>query len=461
MLCFLSYDHLHIDYVGIGSCLSTWNDELAQIDWINGTATFALSGDLQGKIVIVPGTWYTTPYDRHLRKLVPYQPAGVLVVKPNSATPGDGMYAVDGKDRRTINFPVVEAVTGLGSDPGKIREGTYLTIKVEKNQWKAAKDTVWPVLAASALSLCEACTMAIIIYRLHQFAMSSIPMVSIGPVCLVLELCATMLRFAYTIVDPFFVNRMLPYAISSALFTIHLPFTFASGALLTFYCTPHFRNRKMGFALFLRGSSVPNGFLANYISNTLLTCFLRIIGAETLRGTQIKASPFVSEYRIVAISVCVFIFIMEIVAIAVRLTSPKAYVAATYVTLIVYTIITIILTVCYIITATSILKRINEMGGAKTKRVRIMTIRFLLSAVTYIIFIIFEIAFGIIQTRPWGSVIIYPLLFVALDATTLLQVLGLRPIGARGRSTSKPSSRSTPISRDTDKTTDSLASQGV
>lgn len=176
------------------------------------------------------------------------------------------------------------------------------------------------------------------------------------------------------------------------------------------------------------------------------TLFHCLIGAETLRSNQIRASPFVSDYRTAAISVCVFLFIMEIVAISIRLTSAKTYVAATTVTLVVYTIVTVILTVCYIITAVSILNRIKEMGAAKTKRVRKMTIRFLLSAVTYIIFIIIEIAFGILQGRPWGSVIIYPLLFAALDATTCLQVIGLRPIGARGKSTSKPSSRSANVS---------------
>lgn len=223
--------------------------EWLQVDWINGTVTYALSGDLQGKVVIVPGTWYTTPYDTHLRKLAPHQPAGVLITKPSKAIPGDGMFAVDGKDRRTINFPVVEASAGRGGDPGKIKEGTYVTIKVEKNPWKAAKDTVFPVLAASALSICEAITMVIIIYRLHQFAMSSIPMISIGPICLLLELISTMLRFAYTIVDPFFVHRMLPYVASSTLFTLHFPFTMASGVLLTFYCTPPLSKRILGFAL--------------------------------------------------------------------------------------------------------------------------------------------------------------------------------------------------------------------
>lgn len=208
-----------------------------QIDWINGTATYALTGDLQGKVVIVPGTWFTKPYDGYLRALAPHRPAGVLIVKPSVAIPGDGMYASDGKDRLPINMPVVEAVSGRKGNPGKIKEGTYITIKVEKNAWKAAKSTAFPVVAASLLSLCEAITIGVIMVRLHQFSLSPIPMLSIGPVCLVLELLGTLLRFAYTLVDPFFIHRMLPYAVSSALFTVHLPFTMASGVLLTFYCT--------------------------------------------------------------------------------------------------------------------------------------------------------------------------------------------------------------------------------
>lgn len=149
---------------------------------------------------------------------------------------------------------------------------------------------------------------------------------------------------------------------------------------------------------------------------------------------------------------------MEAVAIIVRLTSPKTYTIATYITLIIYTIVTIVLTVCYILTATAILKRLREMGISKTKRVRTMSLRFLLSAVTYIIFIILEICYGALQSRPWGVVITYPLLFAALDATTLLQVVGLRPIAARSRSVTK-SSRSTHTSGDVEKG-DSL-SQGL
>lgn len=209
-----------------------------KLDWINGTATFNSDGDLRGKVLVIPGTW-SYPYDTKLRKLAAYQPAGVLIVSARSGTAGNGMFSVDGKERSSINFPVVETPNSK-INPGQVQEGDYLTIQVEINQWKQAKDSAWPVVAASILSLSEAIIMGICLLRLNQFyGTPGIPFWSIGPICLILELLAVVFRFAYTIVDPFFVHRMLPYLASTALFTNHFPFAIASGILLTFYCTYH------------------------------------------------------------------------------------------------------------------------------------------------------------------------------------------------------------------------------
>lgn len=147
------------------------------------------------------------------------------------------MFNVDGKDRSAINFPVVEAPKS-NADFAGLAEGTYITIQVETNKWKAAKNAAWITIASALLSLSEAFIMGICLLRLNQFyGTPGIPFWSIGPICLILELFATMLRFAYTIVDPFFVHRMLTYKASTALFTVHFPFALSSGILLTFYCT--------------------------------------------------------------------------------------------------------------------------------------------------------------------------------------------------------------------------------
>ena len=182
----------------------------------------------------------------------------------------------------------------------------------------------------------------------------------------------------------------------------------------------------------------------------MITSFVAhtILGAETLRTTQIKASPFVSRYRAVAISVVILLFVMETIVVILRAAVPSTTASATTATIAVYIIVSVTLTACYIVTTIAIMKRITEMSSARSDRVRSMTIRFLLSAVGYISTIIFEICSAILQGNPWGSIISYPLLFAAVNFTSLLQVLGLRPIGPHGRSATR-SSNSSPLTDST------------
>lgn len=172
------------------------------------------------------------------------------------------------------------------------------------------------------------------------------------------------------------------------------------------------------------------------------------IGAETLRTTQIKASPFVSQYRTVAILACVVLFVIELVCTILRTVLPQTTYNATTASIAFYIVVTVILTICYIATTVAIMKRINEMSANRSERIRLMTVRFLLSSVGFVATIILEICAAILQGDPWGAIVSYPLLFAALNFTTLLQVLGLRPIAPHGRSvnTANRSSNGGPIS---------------
>lgn len=154
-----------------------------------------------------------------------------------------------------------------------------------------------------------------------------------------------------------------------------------------------------------------------------------------------------SQYRTVAISACVALFLVEIITTILRSAVPSTTSNATTAAIAIYIAVTAILTVCYIITTIAIMKRINEMSSSRSERVRLMTVRFLLSSVGYIATIVLEICSAILQGDPWGAMVSYPLLFATLNFTTLLQVLGLRPIAPQSAKTATAgrSSNSSPL----------------
>jgi hypothetical protein len=164
-------------------------------------------------------------------------------------------------------------------------------------------------------------------------------------------------------------------------------------------------------------------------------------GAETLRTTKIKASPFISDYRIVAIVVVVLLFVAEAVIDAVRITqSGSTRFSPIIITVVFYIIISAILTVCYIICAVAIMGRIEDMTQSPKRfsRVRKMTLRFVFSTAGYIVTIIMEIVTATMTGRPWGTIISFNLLFVALNWTATLQIVGLKPLkGARSSSSDR------------------------
>lgn len=148
------------------------------------------------------------------------------------------MYAVDGKNRRSINFPVAESYVLKGVNASKIPDGSHVEIFFDTNTWKTINDTVLHPILGAVLSVWEIAIICVAMFRISQFASEpGFSLLSIGPMCLSLELIGACIRFAHTIVDPYYSERMLPHVVQSVLLTIHLPFTLASGILLAFYCT--------------------------------------------------------------------------------------------------------------------------------------------------------------------------------------------------------------------------------
>ena len=75
-------------------------------------------------------------------------------------------------------------------------------------------------------------------YRIYQFyALAGLPWLAVAPICCAFEVAAAILRFAYTIVDPFFTYRMMSDSASNIMITISFPFSEAAGILLTLFCT--------------------------------------------------------------------------------------------------------------------------------------------------------------------------------------------------------------------------------
>lgn len=154
-------------------------------------------------------------------------------------------------------------------------------------------------------------------------------------------------------------------------------------------------------------------------------------GAETLRSTKIKATPFISEYRIAALIICVLLFVVEAIIDYFRITAPSSSFSHIIITIVIYLLVSLALTVCYIICCYSILKRVTKMVSGRAKRVRKMSLRFVMSSTGYILIVLFELLIYGVHTRPWGPQIVYNLLFASLALTTTLQVWALKPINTR------------------------------
>jgi hypothetical protein len=187
-----------------------------------------------------------------MRQLAPLKPKAVIwaveVRQKDHATPGSLMLmGTDGKDRSSINFPVAEAEYFNPNNFTLLPEGTFIEALWEENRWKTTLDTHFQtVIAAIFLSFWEALIIIFGLFRIYQFYLSetNFSIFSIGPLCLLCEVLGCSIRLAHTLGDPFFAERRYPMALQTSLSTIHLPFTFSCGILLTFFCTFPVESRR-------------------------------------------------------------------------------------------------------------------------------------------------------------------------------------------------------------------------
>lgn len=163
------------------------------------------------------------------------------------------MFLVDGSDRKRLKIPVFETmVRDRHHEFTKLGPDTRVTMFPQPNHYDLKARRSFQLFANLFQSFFEMAIIVLGLYRLRQFFYFSegqFIFLSIGPVCIVLEIIGALLRLAYTTVDPFYTYRMMPETASYILVTISFPFTLSAGILLTFFCTYSPLQRPSGDAV--------------------------------------------------------------------------------------------------------------------------------------------------------------------------------------------------------------------
>jgi hypothetical protein len=361
--------------------------------WINGTLVDVDaegSVPIQNNIAVIVGV--LAPYEKVIRKYTELGAKAILILRDRGGTPGQGMYLIDGSDQKSLNVPVVEVYQFKTAKKSlyeamknHLSTGLPVTIWPQTNEWKTCNENAFQAVWNVILSFMEILILMVAFKRLHEWwEAPRLSVVSIGPICIILEVISALIRLAYTSVDPFWSYRMLPDLGSQILMTAHLPFMFSSGILLTFFW------------------------------------------AETLLTTRIKVSPFISEYRKSAFAVIAMLFVLEIACTTARLLVPVTSFNPGYLVQVFYVLVAIVLTVCYLVCAIQLARRLQAISKRKVY-IRQMALRFSISTSGYILIII-TIALSLaFISNPWGRKILSNGLFLGANLTALLQVYSFRP----------------------------------
>jgi hypothetical protein len=206
---------------------------------MNMTMVTSKSTNLSGKLILLKGI--AAPYEKHIRPFCAFDIAGIVILRDRSGEPGQSMFLVDVSDQKDINKPIVEIFQSPKSKNSlyELKDNIELDVSLypDENGWKRVNENKFQLFANIFLSLFEMVIISICSYRLYQFWTFEGLRPSIGQICLLLELVATLLRFSFTIVDPFWTYRMFHNTANMFLLTIHIPFSLSAGILLTFFCT--------------------------------------------------------------------------------------------------------------------------------------------------------------------------------------------------------------------------------
>lgn len=154
------------------------------------------------------------------------------------------MFQVDGSDRRRLKIPVFEALVRSTTHPFfSLHDGVAVKMTTMPNRFVIPAREPFQLAANLVQSFLEMAIVVIGLFRLRQFLRftgAQFHFLSIGPICIFLEMIGALLRLAYTCVDPFYTYRMIPDQISVVLVTVSFPFTLTAGILLAFFCMSPF-----------------------------------------------------------------------------------------------------------------------------------------------------------------------------------------------------------------------------
>jgi hypothetical protein len=365
-----------------------------QPGWINGTlVSYQSCTDCEGKILL----WEEAqpPYDEEIKAAKRKGAIAAVMYRDRAGVPGQGMYYVTGDDQLDLTIPVVEVYQRKAEGSNRLSaaippNGGSIEIQCwpMTNQWKEANDKaafqiVWNVI----LSSLEIGIICLSLLRLDRwFHQPGTSIFSIGPLCIVTELLGAIVRFALTVVDPYFSLRLLPAVPGMILTSASFPFAFASGILLTFFW------------------------------------------AESLSSYRVQATPFIADYKKSAIVVIVILFVGEFSTSITRALVPvRGSFSPIYLAQAFYVITATTLIVCYLICAYKITQKLKSFNRGRKSFVRKMTLRFALSTSGYVLFIVVGIISIPLLTRPWPFKVLLNLLAFSCNLAGILQVYGLSP----------------------------------
>jgi hypothetical protein len=390
---------------GVDECgyvTQLWYDGFwKEVKEFNGTVAFMPNDDVRGRIAVYLD--FSGPHESRIKDAQEAGAVAVFIVRDYKFATGFGMYLVDGSDRTSLSIPVFEGRYNNKFQSGdcktpvvrftKVPHGTAVIIRPLPNLFKRAADSPFQLILAIILSLWQIFIITFGLFRIYQLCIiSQIPFHTSGPICCLLEAIGAAIRLAYTCTDPFWAWRILPDSGSQMLITLSFPFSLTAGILLTFWW------------------------------------------AEMLRKTKLKVTPFVSSYRNTAIFVIVLLFAIELICSSLRAFGQKLPAASSIaqISALVYCVVALTLTICYVACAYGIFQKLNQLPGntsasTKNRNMHLFAIRVIMSAAGYIIFVCATIGFAIAFRAPWGRQLTMNLGFIGHNWAATMQVIATRP----------------------------------
>lgn len=171
------------------------------------------------------------PYDKYIREQISNGAVAIVFLRARTGVPGQTMYLVTGKSQADLNVPVIEIFQEDAHDSDSIsslldsEQMIQVSIWAQVNEWKVANDkTAFQVVFDVIHCFMSFGVMMIGCWRLYEWwKPEDAVWISIGPVCLILEIVGAAIRFAYCLVDPIWTFRVLPDS-ASFLLTFNCPF---------------------------------------------------------------------------------------------------------------------------------------------------------------------------------------------------------------------------------------------